>query len=63
MRQATTGLPAWRASETLTSKPSRVESCNAILEFCMRALSTGELRLIAYFFKIVGRRTKVVGEE
>lgn len=37
-RVAITGLPLWSASETLTSKPSRVESWSAILALERRAL-------------------------
>src|SRR6266436_5462965 len=35
-----TGLPACKASETLTSNPSRVDSCSAIFELAMSAFST-----------------------
>src|SRR6266852_6419424 len=35
-----TGLAACKASETLTSNPSRVDSCSAIFELAMSAFST-----------------------
>src|ERR1700738_2464966 len=37
---AITGIPLCKASETLTSKPSRKESCNTIFAFDMIELST-----------------------